>query len=62
LPFFDDDHLCKGNSVNQYLLAPVNLHITSLQWRTLYEIMVGARAEGTEKFKIWKPEMAFAAF
>ena len=36
MPYFDDNHLCKGNSVNQYLLAPGNLHITSLQWRTLY--------------------------
>jgi hypothetical protein len=50
MPYFDDNHLCKGNSifistqyllVNQYLFPPGNLHITSLQWRTFYEILGG---------------------
>ena len=61
MPYFDDNHLCKGNSViNQYLLAPGNLHITSLQWRTPYEILGGGLLKfGSRKWHLQHSENTF---
>ena len=39
--------------------------MSHIQWRTLYEIWGGGGMlvpKAQEKFKIWIPEMAFAAF